>query len=95
MTGHRAFNTARKCTYGALFVGTRTTFLVQHWLGAEGMPRRYADYLAADSAKPTPYPPSEPSSWACPRSPTPHVWRAAHTQADKVDDPLGYGRSPC
>ena len=28
-----------------LFIGFHTTFLVQHWLGVEGMPRRIADYL--------------------------------------------------
>ena len=37
-----------KIHFWTLFIGFHTTFLVQHWLGAEGMPRRYADYLAAD-----------------------------------------------
>ncbi|MDX6743208.1 cytochrome c oxidase subunit I [Actinocorallia sp. A-T 12471] len=33
-----------KIHFWTLFVGFHMTFLVQHWLGAEGMPRRYADY---------------------------------------------------
>ena len=31
-----------------LFVGFHMTFLIQHWLGVMGMPRRYATYLPED-----------------------------------------------
>ena len=31
-----------------LFIGFHTTFLVQHWLGVMGMPRRYATYQPQD-----------------------------------------------
>ena len=32
-----------------MFIGFHMTFLVQHWLGNQGMARRYADYLATDN----------------------------------------------
>ena len=37
-----------KLHFWLVFVGFHTTFLIQHWVGIEGMPRRYADYLASD-----------------------------------------------
>ena len=37
-----------KIQFWMVFLGFHTTFLIQHWLGVEGMPRRYADYLASD-----------------------------------------------
>ncbi|WP_067490716.1 aa3-type cytochrome oxidase subunit I [Actinomadura hibisca] len=46
MTGKMLDERLGKIHFWFLFVGFHTTFLVQHWLGAEGMPRRYADYPA-------------------------------------------------
>ena len=38
-----------KLHFWLTFIGFHATFLVQHWLGAEGMPRRYVDYLDTDT----------------------------------------------
>ena len=48
MTGRMLDERLGKVHFWLLFVGFHTTFLVQHWLGVEGMPRRYADYLESD-----------------------------------------------
>ncbi|HEY5222075.1 MAG TPA: cytochrome c oxidase subunit I [Microbacteriaceae bacterium] len=37
-----------KWHFWLLFIGFHTTFLVQHWLGVMGMPRRYYTYLPTD-----------------------------------------------
>jgi cytochrome c oxidase subunit 1 len=37
-----------KLHFWLVFFGFHITFLVQHWLGVEGMPRRYSDYLESD-----------------------------------------------
>ncbi|MEV5541091.1 cytochrome c oxidase subunit I [Saccharopolyspora shandongensis] len=48
MTGRMMDERLGKLHFWLTFIGFHTTFLVQHWLGAEGMPRRYADYLESD-----------------------------------------------
>jgi cytochrome c oxidase subunit 1 len=37
-----------KIHFWLLFIGFHTTFLIQHWIGVEGMPRRYWSYLPQD-----------------------------------------------
>ncbi len=48
MTGKMLDERLGKIHFWLLFVGFQTTFLVQHWLGVQGMPRRYGDYLPSD-----------------------------------------------
>ncbi|WP_189885908.1 aa3-type cytochrome oxidase subunit I [Streptomyces xantholiticus] len=85
-----------KITFWTLFIGFHGTFLVQHWLGAEGMPRRYADYLDVDgfTALNTV---STIASFLLGLSMLPflyNVWKTAkYGRKLEVDDPWGYGRS--
>ncbi|WP_419219424.1 cytochrome c oxidase subunit I [Gordonia sp. CPCC 205333] len=48
MTGRMLDERLGKIHFWLTFIGFHATFLVQHWLGNEGMPRRYADYLPSD-----------------------------------------------
>ncbi|ACY97527.1 cytochrome c oxidase subunit I [Thermomonospora curvata] len=43
-TGKKLSEGWAKVHFWTLFIGFHATFLVQHWLGVEGYPRRYADY---------------------------------------------------
>ncbi|MHC3425133.1 aa3-type cytochrome oxidase subunit I [Streptomyces sp. DT18] len=85
-----------KLTFWTLTVGFHATFLVQHWLGAEGMPRRYADYLAADgfTALNTV---STIGSFLLGLSFLPffyNIWKTAkYGKRVETDDPWGFGRS--
>ncbi|KAB8168616.1 cytochrome c oxidase subunit I [Streptomyces sp. 3MP-14] len=85
-----------KITFWTLFIGFHGTFLVQHWLGAEGMPRRYADYLAADGFT-TLNTISTISSFLLGMSMLPffyNVWKTwKYGEYVNTDDPWGYGRS--
>ncbi|WP_326655138.1 MULTISPECIES: cytochrome c oxidase subunit I [unclassified Streptomyces] len=85
-----------KIQFWTLFVGFHTTFLVQHWLGAEGMPRRYSDYLADDgfTALNTI---STIGSFLLGISTLPflyNIWKTAkYGKKVELDDPWGFGRS--
>ncbi|MEV6006000.1 cytochrome c oxidase subunit I [Streptomyces sp. NPDC051976] len=96
LTGKMLDERLGKITFWTLFIGFHTTFLVQHWLGAEGMPRRYADYLAADGFT-TLNTISTIGSFLLGLSVLPflyNVWRTAqYGEKVEVDDPWGYGRS--
>jgi len=48
MTGKMLDERLGKIHFWLLFIGFHTTFLIQHWLGVKGMPRRYADFLPQD-----------------------------------------------
>ena len=48
MTGRFLDERLGKLHFWTTFIGFHMTFLVQHWLGNMGMPRRYPDYLPTD-----------------------------------------------
>jgi cytochrome c oxidase subunit 1 len=48
MTGKMLNERLGRIHFWLLFIGFHTTFLIQHWLGVAGMPRRYATYQVTD-----------------------------------------------
>jgi cytochrome c oxidase subunit 1 len=96
ITGRMLDERLGKIHFWTTFTGFQITFLVQHWLGEMGMPRRYADYLAADGFTVL-NTVSSVGALLLGVSTLPflyNVWRTARTGIRAgADDPWGYGRS--
>ncbi|AXK33998.1 cytochrome c oxidase subunit I [Streptomyces armeniacus] len=96
LTGRMLDERLGKIHFWTLFVGFQGTFLVHHWLGQQGMPRRYADYLAADGFTGL-NTLSTVSSFLLGLSTLPflyNVWKTSRTgRRVELDDPWGWGRS--
>jgi cytochrome c oxidase subunit I len=85
-----------KIHFWMLFLGFHGTFLIQHWLGVEGMPRRYADYMPQDGFTwMNQF--STIASFVLGASLIPFFWNVYITwrsnQRVEVDDPWGFGAS--
>jgi cytochrome c oxidase subunit I len=95
MTGRMLDERLGKIHFWLLFVGFHTTFLVQHWLGVEGMPRRYADYGPNDGFT-TLNEVSTIGAFVLGASTLPflyNVWKSRKNPQVNTDDPWGWGRS--
>jgi cytochrome c oxidase subunit 1 len=96
MTGRMLDETLGKVHFWLTFVGFHLTFLVQHWLGNEGMPRRYADYLPTDGFT-TLNTISSIGAFVLGASTLPFIWNVVRSyrfgRIVTVDDPWGFGNS--
>ena len=85
-----------KVHFWLLFIGFHTTFLVQHWLGVEGMQRRIADYLPEEGFTLLNQI-STVGAFLLGVSMLPFGWNVYITltrgERVTVDDPWGWGRS--
>jgi cytochrome c oxidase subunit 1 len=96
MTGRMMDETLGKVHFWLTFIGFHGTFLVQHWLGAEGMPRRYIDYLPTDGFT-TLNTVSSVFSFILGASTLPFIYNVFRSyrygRVVTVDDPWGHGNS--
>ncbi|MCP2261674.1 cytochrome c oxidase subunit 1 [Streptoalloteichus tenebrarius] len=96
MTGRMMDERLAKLHFWLTFVGFHTTFLVHHWLGDMGMPRRYADYLPSDGFT-TLNTVSTVGAFVLGLSVLPFLWNVVRSyrygQPVEVDDPWGHGNS--
>ncbi len=96
MTGRMLDERLGKLHFWLTTIGFHMAFLVQHWLGTEGMPRRYADYLESDGFT-TLNTISTIGAFLTGISTLPFLWNVwkSYKGGRKVDvnDPWGYGAS--
>jgi len=96
MTGRLLDEGLGKIHFWLTFIGFHTTFLVQHWLGGEGMPRRYADYLSSDGFTELNVV-STIGAFILGVSTLPFLWNVFRSyrygEVVTVDDPWGFGNS--
>jgi cytochrome c oxidase subunit 1 len=96
ITGRMMNDRLGKVHFWTLFLAFHTTFLVQHWLGDEGMPRRVADYKASDGFT-TLNTISSIGAACLALSTLPFIYNVfvSYTRGERalVDDPWGYGNS--
>jgi cytochrome c oxidase subunit 1 len=85
-----------KIHFWLLFFGFHITFLIQHWLGVKGMPRRYYTYLEGDGFT-WMNQVSTAGSLLLGLSMLPFLWNVWITSRKgklvEMNDPWGYGRS--
>ena len=95
-TGKMLDETLGTWHFVTLFLGFHATFAIQHYLGTQGMPRRYADYLPSDGFT-WMHQLSSVGSFVLGASTLLflyNVWRTArYAERVEVDDPWGYGGS--
>ena len=96
MTGRFLDEGLGKLHFWTTFIGFHATFLVQHWLGEMGMPRRYPDYAPTDGFTfLNTF--STIGSFILGASTLPFIWNVLrslrHGEITTADDPWGYGNS--
>jgi len=96
MTGRFLDEKLGQLHFWTTFIGFHTTFLIQHWLGNIGMPRRYPDYLPTDGFT-TFNTISTIGAFVLGASTLPFIWNIIRSyrygEITTADDPWGYGNS--
>jgi len=96
-TGKKLDNTLGVWQFWTLFIGFHTTFLIQHWIGVEGMPRRVANYPFLPHDVTTMNQISSIGSWVLGASTLFFIYNvyktARYGERVTADDPWGYANS--
>jgi cytochrome c oxidase subunit I len=96
-TGKKLNENLARWHFWTLFIGFQVTFLVQHWAGIEGMPRRVAHYPLLPDSVATLNQISSAGSFLLGASTLFFLWNvyitSRHGQQETADDPWGYANS--